>query len=50
VRATCSITGNPRGGRADPDLALLAGDYLYALGLERLAALADLEAIRSCPT
>ena len=22
---------------ADPDLALLAGDYLYALGLERLA-------------
>ena len=31
---------------ADPDLALLAGDYLYALGLERLAALADLDAIR----
>jgi hypothetical protein len=31
---------------ADPDLALLAGDYLYALGLERLAALGDLEAIR----
>ena len=31
---------------ADADLALLAGDYLYALGLERLAALADLEAIR----
>jgi hypothetical protein len=29
---------------ADPDLALLAGDYLYALGLERLAALGDLEA------
>jgi len=29
----------------DPDLALLAGDYLYALGLERLAALEDLEAI-----
>ena len=29
----------------DPDLALLAGDYLYALGLERLAALGDLEAI-----
>jgi hypothetical protein len=25
----------------DPDLALLAGDYLYALGLERLAALGD---------
>ena len=29
----------------DADLALLAGDYLYALGLERLAALGDLEAI-----
>jgi hypothetical protein len=29
----------------DEDLALLAGDYLYALGLERLAALGDLEAI-----
>jgi hypothetical protein len=31
---------------ADADLALLAGDYLYALGLDRLAALGDLEAIR----
>jgi hypothetical protein len=31
---------------ADADLALLAGDYLYALGLERLAAIGDLEAIR----
>ena len=31
---------------ADPDLALLAGDYLYALGLERLAALGDLDAVR----
>src|ERR671918_2282837 len=31
---------------ADGDLALLAGDYLYALGLERLAALGDLEAVR----
>ncbi|HSD23299.1 MAG TPA: hypothetical protein VLB79_03135 [Solirubrobacterales bacterium] len=30
---------------ADPDLALLAGDYLYALGLERLAARGDLEAV-----
>ena len=30
----------------DPDLALLAGDYLYALGLERLAALGDDEAVR----
>ncbi len=31
---------------ADGDLALLAGDYLYALGLERLAALGDLTAVR----
>src|SRR5262245_52004205 len=31
---------------ADPDLRLLAGDFLYALGLERLAARADLEAVR----
>jgi hypothetical protein len=31
---------------ADSDLALLAGDYLYARGLERLAALEDLEAVR----
>src|ERR671925_2002696 len=31
---------------ADADLALLAGDYLYAIGLERLAALGDLDAIR----
>jgi hypothetical protein len=30
----------------DRDLALLAGDYLYARGLERLAALGDLEAVR----
>ncbi len=29
----------------DPDLALLVGDQLYALGLERLAALGDLEAV-----
>jgi hypothetical protein len=29
----------------DPDLALLAGDRLYALGLERLATLGDLEAV-----
>jgi hypothetical protein len=33
-------------GGADGDLALLAGDYLYALGLERLAALGDLAAVR----
>jgi hypothetical protein len=31
---------------ADRDLALLAGDHLYALGLERLARLGDLEAVR----
>ncbi|MGZ8512768.1 MAG: hypothetical protein ACXWWL_04970 [Candidatus Limnocylindria bacterium] len=30
----------------DDDLALLAGDYLYARGLERLAGLGDLEAVR----
>ena len=44
--AICSITraGGRRG--VDPDLALLAGDYLYALGLERLAALGDLDAVR----
>ena len=29
----------------DRDLALLAGDRLYALGLERLAELGDLEAV-----
>ena len=29
----------------DPDLALLAGDRLYALGLARLAAIGDLAAI-----
>ncbi len=29
----------------DPDLALLAGDYLYALGLDRLAALGDERAV-----
>jgi hypothetical protein len=31
---------------ADPDLRLLAGDYLYALGLERLAGVGDLPAVR----
>jgi hypothetical protein len=31
---------------ADRDLELLAGDYLYAIGLERLAALVDLDAVR----
>lgn len=29
----------------DPDLALLAGDYLYALGLERLTARGDDRAV-----
>ncbi len=30
----------------DPDLALLAGDYLFARGIEQLAALGDLGALR----
>ncbi len=30
----------------DPDMALLAGDYLYALGIERLASLGDSQAVR----
>ena len=30
----------------DPDLALLAGDRLYALGLARLAELGDLDGVR----
>jgi hypothetical protein len=30
---------------ADPDLSLLAGDRLYALGLARLAELGDLQAV-----
>jgi hypothetical protein len=30
----------------DPDLALLAGDRLYALGLAQLAELGDLDAVR----
>ena len=29
----------------DDDLALLAGDYLYALGIERLAGAGDTEAV-----
>jgi hypothetical protein len=37
---------NPRLIRgADSDLCLLAGDYLYALGLERLAARGDMDAV-----
>ncbi|HWC26290.1 MAG TPA: hypothetical protein VG474_06865 [Solirubrobacteraceae bacterium] len=38
--------GSPRAMQIeDRDLALLAGDRLYALGLARLAAIGDLEAI-----
>jgi hypothetical protein len=38
--------GEPRLLRGhDDDLALLAGDYLYALGIEGLAALGDGEAV-----
>jgi hypothetical protein len=38
--------GNPAGfSGMDEDLALLAGDSLYALGLARLAAASDLEAV-----
>lgn len=38
--------GEPRLLRGhDADLALLAGDYLYALGIERLAAIGDTAAI-----
>jgi hypothetical protein len=32
-------------GESDPDFALLAGDRLYAMGLERLAAIGDAEAV-----
>jgi hypothetical protein len=40
--------GTPRIlGDEDPDLALLAGDRLYALGLERLAAVGDLPTVRA---
>ena len=38
--------GPPRNGDfADSDVALLEGDRLYAMGLERLAALGELHAI-----
>jgi hypothetical protein len=38
--------GTPRVVRCDdPDLALLLGDQLYALGLSRLAELGDLDAV-----
>jgi hypothetical protein len=39
--------GEPRVlSRVEPDLALLAGDHLYAVGLECLAGLGDLDAVR----
>jgi hypothetical protein len=39
--------GSPRlFGAIEPDLALLAGDRLYALGLARLAELGDVESVR----
>ena len=46
ARASCCTTA-PRGcsGPIEPDLALLAGDRLYALGLARLAQLGDVEAV-----
>ena len=38
--------GSPRAfARLDDDLRLLAGDSLYALGLERLSAAGDVEAV-----
>ena len=38
--------GSPRAfAGMDPDLRLLAGDALYALGLERLAGAGDLDAV-----
>jgi hypothetical protein len=38
--------GTPRVlGSGDPDLDLLAGDHLYALGLDRLAELGDLASV-----
>ena len=38
--------GEPRLlARHDTDLGLLAGDYLYALGLDRLAVLGDTAAV-----
>jgi hypothetical protein len=35
---------------SDPDLALLLGDQLYALGLARLAGLGDLDAVDALAT
>ena len=48
-RSTRATSCTTRAGRVvrpeDPDLSLLAGDRLYALGLARLAELGDLEAV-----
>ena len=40
-----ALRGAARGPSDDPDLALLLGDQLYALGLARLAELGDLDAV-----
>ena len=46
ARATSSTTAARACSRGhDDDLALLAGDYLYALGIERLAQLGDTDAV-----
>src|SRR4029077_12589310 len=44
-RAVLHEGATRNGYLADPDVALLEGDRLYALGLERLAVLGDLRAI-----
>jgi hypothetical protein len=36
--------------QADPDLALLTGDYLYAAGLREICATGDLEAVGALAT
>jgi hypothetical protein len=48
IREGDLLHGDGRGrvvSSTDPDLALLLGDQLYALGLNRLAELGDLEAV-----
>jgi hypothetical protein len=48
IREGHLLHGNGRGwvvASDDPDLALLLGDQLYALGLNRLARLGDVEAV-----
>ena len=44
-RAPAALRRAAGGPPEDPDLALLLGDQLYALGLSRLAALGDLDAV-----